>query len=225
LAINNSINDFKKTAYTYIKERILDCSFRPGATITEAMISEQLGGISRTPIREALIELQHEGYVIINPRKNIKVATLSFQELRDIYDSRFCIESRIVHRANKKALENHMPTLLNLNKQWTTYSETVENTDTYDYQIFLHDDLTFHKGICSISDNPILISFCVDLLNKSQRFSYLMSKCLSNRIQSVSVEHLKIINYLLDGKFENAAHEMEIHIINALETLNSLFTA
>jgi DNA-binding GntR family transcriptional regulator len=72
-------------AYGAIKRRILDNEFPPGFQILEQALALQLG-VSRTPVREALLRLQAEGLVAIVPRHGMRVLPLSIADMQEIYD-------------------------------------------------------------------------------------------------------------------------------------------
>ncbi|MDF2685076.1 MAG: transcriptional regulator, GntR family [Clostridia bacterium] len=75
-----------------IEKAILDGSFQPGDSLTEMKLSTELG-VSRTPVREALRQLELEGLVKSVPNKGVVVVGISEKDIDDIYTIRICIES------------------------------------------------------------------------------------------------------------------------------------
>jgi DNA-binding GntR family transcriptional regulator len=73
-----------EVAYQWLRQRILDNEFAPGTQILEQTLADQIG-ISRTPVREALIELQQDGLVEIVPRHGVRILPLSPDDMREIY--------------------------------------------------------------------------------------------------------------------------------------------
>jgi DNA-binding GntR family transcriptional regulator len=73
-----------ETAYQWIRQRILDNEYAPGTQVLEQTLADQIG-ISRTPVREALIELQQDGLVEIVPRHGVRILPLSPDDMREIY--------------------------------------------------------------------------------------------------------------------------------------------
>jgi DNA-binding GntR family transcriptional regulator len=71
-------------AYQWLRQRILDNDFAPGTQILEQSLADQIG-ISRTPVREALIQLQQDGLVEIVPRHGVRILPLSPDDMREIY--------------------------------------------------------------------------------------------------------------------------------------------
>ena len=82
---------YKEQAYRLIKEAILFNRFRVGAIYSQDDICKELG-ISRTPVREALLELQKDGYVSFSRGKGVQVVPVSDRDARDILETRMYIE-------------------------------------------------------------------------------------------------------------------------------------
>jgi DNA-binding GntR family transcriptional regulator len=72
-------------AYQWLRQRILDNEFAPGTQVLEQSLADQIG-ISRTPVREALIQLQQDGLVEIVPRHGVRILPLSPDDMREIYE-------------------------------------------------------------------------------------------------------------------------------------------
>ena len=82
-------------AYAEIRRRILDNYYAPGHHVLEQELAADLG-MSRTPVREALVKLQNERFVQLIPRHGMRVVPLSIQELREVYDTvRSALELRL----------------------------------------------------------------------------------------------------------------------------------
>jgi DNA-binding GntR family transcriptional regulator len=72
-------------AYQWIRQRILDNEYAPGTQILEQALADELG-ISRTPVREALIQLEQDGLAEIVPRHGVRILPLSPDDMREIYE-------------------------------------------------------------------------------------------------------------------------------------------
>ena len=81
--------------HSYLRERILDGTLRPGTKLSQVTLAEQLG-VSRTPLREVLRMLQEEGLVQIRPNQRTVVSALDPRELDEIYANRIVLESLAV---------------------------------------------------------------------------------------------------------------------------------
>src|SRR5215510_10834145 len=78
--------------YHSLEEAILAGRMRPGERLVEAWIAEQLQ-VSRTTVREALLKLEHEGYVVSKPRRGTFVTRLTREDALDLCYSRALLES------------------------------------------------------------------------------------------------------------------------------------
>src|SRR6476661_10958272 len=95
-------------AYDHLKRAVLDGTHPGGTLLTEGEVAEQLG-VSRTPVREALLRLEAEGLVRLYPKKGALVIPVSAQEARDVVEARELIEQWAADRVwarRKEVLED-----------------------------------------------------------------------------------------------------------------------
>ena len=78
-------------AYEKIKNNILNLTYAPGMTLTESMLTQELG-MSRNPIRTALKMLQSEGLIVTDYYKSMRVKEISYQAVTEIYQIRELFE-------------------------------------------------------------------------------------------------------------------------------------
>lgn len=88
----------KDIVYLRIRDRIVDHSFAPGESLREVALSE-LFGVSKTPIREALVRLEREGLVEIAPYRGARVREYTPEAVRELFDARGILETECVRRA------------------------------------------------------------------------------------------------------------------------------
>ena len=117
---------YKEQAYRLIKEAILFNRFRVGAIYSQDDICKELG-ISRTPVREALLELQKDGYVSFSRGKGVQVVPVSDRDARDILETRMyieCINAKLAaNRAAQRDLQASPPPGMGSTcTAWTTSS-------------------------------------------------------------------------------------------------------
>ncbi len=199
--------DNKLLALDYIKQQIITCAMPPGSVVAVDEIAAQLG-ISKTPVREALLELQHDNYVQVVPRKRTTVSQISLQELRDVYDARSLVEIHLLRALTAEALHKHRALLLRLREDWGAMD--VESPSRDAYLAFLDADVAFHNELIRLGGNGYLIRFCEELILKSQRFWYMA--LFNNRRDVVQREHLEILEHLLAGDTLAAAECCQKHI-------------
>ncbi|MYR05340.1 FCD domain-containing protein [Gordonia sp. SID5947] len=84
--------------YAHIRDGIVDGDYAPGARLGEVEIAE-LTDTSRTPVREALRQLEMEGLVEVLPHRGARVCSWSSEDLEEIYDLRMTLEAMAAGRA------------------------------------------------------------------------------------------------------------------------------
>jgi len=210
-------NDNKFIALNYIKDQIITCALPPGSVIRVDEIAAELN-ISKTPVREALLELQYENYVTVAPRKKTFVSPISLEDIKNIYEARLINEVALFNLLDISDVENSKDKLLELVERWSNMNLSDKSKDTY--TMFLKEDLDFHIALINLSKNPHLSHFCQELLYKSQRFWYLA--LYNNDLHSVRTEHLKILEALLEYDFKKVTDLVEEHILISRSMLNKL---
>ena len=93
-----------------LREAILDGRLVPGQRLKEVELAERFG-ISRTPIREALLYLQAEGSVLLTPNRGATVRSYSSSEIEDTYDLRALLESHAARRAATRLSDENIEEL------------------------------------------------------------------------------------------------------------------
>src|SRR4029453_8195550 len=92
-------------AYAEIRRRILDNHYAPGHHVPQQELPAGLG-MSRTPVREALVRLQNERFVQLIPRHGMRVVPLSMQDLREVYEVLTSLELTAIERLARSALDD-----------------------------------------------------------------------------------------------------------------------
>jgi DNA-binding GntR family transcriptional regulator len=168
-----------------MKEAILTGTIQPGASIVESKIAQQLGaGVPL--IREALIELEHQGFVQRTPYKGTTVTKLSPTDVRRIFALRVELEAIAIEWAKEHATDSDLDSL----RQEIAKMEKA--AQALDLPQFYEGDLAFHRKIWSLSGNPYLVDalervvvplFAFFLMKTSrQQASYIESACMHKQI-------------------------------------------
>ena len=127
-------------------------SLVPGSAINLNKIAAQLG-ISKTPLRDALIHLELEGFVTILPRRGVMVNGLTLKDVKDAYHAIGIIEGAIVRDCFDRITPGHIARLERLN------SKIREDIIRNDFSRLFKTNLDFHNVVNDISDNPLLKKF------------------------------------------------------------------
>lgn len=100
--MKNSPKSKKTIVYENLKSRIIKNLINPGEPLNEGVLSKELK-ISKTPIREALQQLEKEGFIESIPAKGAFVSMISIQDIREIFEIREVLECEVIRRAALKA--------------------------------------------------------------------------------------------------------------------------
>ena len=132
-----------------LKDAILSGTIHPGASIVETKVAQQLGaGVPL--IREALIELEHQGFVQRTPYKGTTVTKLGPGDIKRIFRLRVELEALAIEWAKENVNEADLASL-------GQTIRTMEQAATdLDLTLFYEADLAFHRKIWNLSDNPYL---------------------------------------------------------------------
>lgn len=194
-------------AYEQIKAAILKIQFAPGTQLQiESLVAEL--GISRTPIREALLRLEKDGLVRVVPRVGFFVKEFTHRDLEELYEVRELLESRAV----KNAVENLSDDDLDLIDQVLDVSVLAVHANDVDK--FLEVEIQFHNFLTEHSQNTYLISILESLRDLSYRWRTLSLRSQASLVRSME-EHLNIARAVRIRDAELASQLMAEHIRNA----------
>lgn len=132
-----------------VRDAILTGVIQPGSPIVESKIAQQVGaGIPL--VREALIELEHQGFVQRIPYKGTSVTKLDPEEVKSIFQLRVELEALAIQWAKEHATPADIAYLNDKVEAMKSASATL------DLQYFYDCDLAFHRKIWALSRNPYL---------------------------------------------------------------------
>lgn len=150
-------------AYREVRRRILGNVYPPNTRVLEQDLAADLG-MSRTPVREALIRLEQEGLVEILPRHGMRVVPIALDDLREIYDVLICLES---HAA--AALAARRPSDAEIHP----LAEAVEAMETAlvvpDLDAWAAADARFHRLLLELNGNRRLMALAATVADQAHR--------------------------------------------------------
>lgn len=204
MAINNQKRKLlKDVAYDEIKEKILNSE----ENYTSEMQLVEMLGMSRTPVREALFRLQHEGFIQIISNQGILIKDLTVKERTDLYDMRIAIETYSLRKSIGNINDDHIEKLNHFVK------EQREACEKDEYITFLESDAKFHEFLLELFGNTMFISMYHNA--RERLFTMRDSQYIVNRkdvITKLIDEHEELIQYLAKGDIELAVELLSDHI-------------
>ena len=199
---------YKEQAYRLIKDAILFNRFRVGAIYSQENICKELG-ISRTPVREALLELQKDGYVSFSRGKGVQVVPVSDSDAHDILEARMYAERINARLAGSRAAPE------DLDAMRKSLDQLQAQLDTRDGQHLYRLDHIFHRGVAAAAHNHLLYRQCEILLDHYLRFE--VKSVYNNSIdaQVVFNEHVAIYDAIAAKSPERVEQAMARHLTNS----------
>jgi DNA-binding GntR family transcriptional regulator len=193
-----------KMAYESLRESILKGELAPGEIYNEKGLAKELG-ISRTPVREALLELSAQGFVTFIPRKGVKVNHYSRRDVEEIFELRMAIELAVMEKVAK------LSSSCDLTKLEATLKEQQRAIEKKDYEGFLKADKEFHTTFSELAGNKRFVS----ILENIRDLYHMMARDALNdeqRWKEVVEEHKQVLQAAREGKASQAKKAMERHL-------------
>jgi DNA-binding GntR family transcriptional regulator len=190
--------------YSYVKQRVLNRSF-PGATLlVEGEIAEAVG-VSRTPVREALLRLEAEGLLRLYPKKGALVLPVSAQEIADVVETRLLVEQYAVRRVVPAAPEL-------LDRLAALLADQSAQVEAGDLQGAAATDRAFHHAIVAAAGNHILEQLYDQLRDRQLRMGVQVMHAEPERVRLNLCDHSDILGALRAGDAEAAAGLVDRHV-------------
>jgi DNA-binding GntR family transcriptional regulator len=150
-------------AYREIRRRILDNEYPPAHQVLEHELAAELG-MSRTPVREALIRLKNEKFIQIIPRHGMRVVPLSLDELREVYEVLTALELAAIERLVRSGPDD--TALSALNQSIGEMEMAVKQRDT-DGRVRAIE--RFHRALIDFCGNARLKSMAYMMWDQGHR--------------------------------------------------------
>lgn len=184
----------------------------PDERLREEVLAELLG-VSRGPIREALVQLEREGLVVKQPNRGAVVARLSREDLDEVYTLRLAIERLAVQQAVRHADERHFAQMQDVVDRMAAYS------DAYTEQMAATLDVRFHEILYQSARHKRLYESWATL--KPQIHIFLLSRNVANPdFREMSVQsHQAILDAIRQRDEALAVALIETHLREAYERI------
>ncbi len=201
-------------AYNVIKSKIMNRDYKPGQYITDKHIENEMN-ISRTPIREALFLLEHEGFLSKKARRGWKINTLSLDDINQIFEIREVLEGLIARKAAECHDENQRTALKACIKRMKLAAEAK------DHDAWRKEDLEMYNILYTMSHNA-RASQIIRNINDHWHKLRIGLLALEGRIERSTKEHENIALCILSGDVEKAENQMREHTRNIRQEVEHL---
>jgi DNA-binding GntR family transcriptional regulator len=188
-----------------IRQAILGGQFEPGATLVERRLAEQLG-VSKTPVREALIALAAHGLVIITPNRGAVVRAVTGDDVRHAYETRLLLEPWAVSRTARRGAADAA-----VGGAEAALDEARRHLADADRVPLSLANRRFHRALYTLCGNPIVVR----QLDALQELAALGAVTLWERAPTWEIEHAEhelILAAVAGGAADRAERLMRRHI-------------
>lgn len=204
VAIDREALSLADRAYEEIKKRIFDFELMPGDRLSESELAQQID-VSRTPLRQALQRLQHEGFVEAIPKVGWLIPPLDFEKFDELYDFRVLIEAHAVRALC--ASDEDYSRLQKVSRIWQApVKERLQDPD----RIGMLDE-AFHSQIVECTGNRELARTYREITER-MRIIRRLDFYNSARVTATYEEHAKILSAIQKRRADEAQRLLRAHI-------------
>ena len=198
--------------YGFIRDAIVSMELLPGQMISETALAEQFG-VSRTPVREALIQLANIGFVDVLPQRGTYVSKFSLDKI---------LEARFVREALEIAVvmflaENATPELIQTCEKIIARQKIAAKED--DALAFQKLDDEFHQTLAGFT-KYVRVASLIEAEKAHMDRVRNISLHMSGQYKRILAQHTAIIKAIKSGSGEEAAKAMGVHMKDVFNILN-----
>jgi DNA-binding GntR family transcriptional regulator len=203
------VQTMKKNAATQLRDAIendiLTGALVPGERLDEVSLANRFG-VSRTPVREALAQLDSVGLIELRPNRGAIVAQVGAGQLVEMFEVMAELEGLAVRLATRRGSQIDRKAIATAQEECRRAAERGD-TDAYYYE-----NERFHQAIYTASRNGFLIDQCVNLQRRLRPYRRLQLRA-SNRVRTSVQEHDAVVEAIAAGDSKRAEEALKQHII------------
>ncbi len=203
---NTSAHQLLRTqVYEYLRNELKAENLKPGMFIKMNQLMNKLG-ISRTPLRDALLQLQTEGFVTFLPQRGVLINNLRQQDIENMYEMLGALDSRVLLAVFDKLGSAEIEQMKKINKDM--YTNMAEDR----FHQYWHLNKAFHHVYLDLSSNAPLLH---QLNIIRQRLFEFNKKDMGKKVREMNyTEHLEMIELIEKGEAVQAADFMrDVHCV------------
>jgi len=199
-----NVKSLKEQVYNYLRDQLRSGEILPGSAINLDETSRKLG-VSRTPLRDALLQLDSEGFVTIYPRRGVIVNILSLQDIKNYYQIIGALESAAVLQAFEKTGEDEIRTMEEI------IGGMNKAIETDDFDLYYEKNLALHDVYLASCGNENLVRIVSTLKRRLYDFPRQRGFVKEWELASIA-EHTELLQLLKQRKVaEAAAYVRDVH--------------
>lgn len=193
--------------YEVLKEAMVSGAFAPGEWLRQEWLAGAIG-VSRIPVRTALVQLESEGLVELHPHRGARVRTLTSAQINEIFRLRVLLESYALRRSMMDVTPSRVAELKALAQELDAQPEGSQ---------FLEARVRFYRALYDAQHNPLLVEMIEDL--RGHLGHYLLGFRLGHRQEH---RHTELVVYVASGDSASAEAWLNTHLEVVREGLEAL---
>lgn len=199
-------------AYRHVKSGLLDGSYPDGHLLSEGEIAQTLQ-MSRTPVREAFLQLQAEGFLKLYPKRGALVVPVTPSEAQALMEARLALESFAIDK-----LAGQGDTALREVGRQLTEHPACDAADLPDAE--MHEtDRAFHAHLVSAAGNDVVTDLYNALRDRQLRITSTARTHEAPRRATVTHQHTQLAEAIRDGDPERAKSQLREHLLHTVRAL------
>jgi DNA-binding GntR family transcriptional regulator len=196
-------------AYGVLREAILSGALAPGEWLRQESLAEAIG-VSRIPVRTALMQLESEGLVTFHPHRGARVRSLSTAQIDEIYRLRKLLESYALRLSMANMKPDRLETLRALASRLDEKSAGVD---------FIEARVQFYRAVYDAANNPLLTEMIEELRGHVGRY------LLRFRFDGEHAHtHMQLVDHIAAGDLTSAENWLSRHLDKVQQGLLELLT-
>lgn len=205
----------KDRALDYVKTKVLTGAFPGGELISEGEVAAALG-MSRTPVREAFLQLEVAGLLRLYPQRGALVVPVSPEEVRAVMEARLVFEEFAAGALIGRGPAACSAAFVQLSEQLDHQCEAAAAANL---PAFLDSDRAFHNITLDAAGNAILTGFYSSLRDRQMRMTGESALRDPQRLSTIIEEHRGIAESLRDGDLSRAREAVRAHLASTMRAL------
>jgi len=205
----------KDRAYAFVKDQVLRGVFEGGDLISEGDVASALE-MSRTPIREAFLRLEVEGFLRLYPQRGALVVPVSPAEVRSVLEARLVLELFAAEKLAAGAASAREEVADGLDAGLSRQHELIEAGEL---GAFLEEDRLFHTRMVEAAGNELFSRFYASLRDRQVRMIAESLLADRGRRETILAEHREIAEAVRSGDPDRAEAAVRTHLASTRSAL------
>lgn len=188
-----------------IEDAVIAGEFGPGDRLDEVSLAQRFG-VSRTPVREALLQLGAEGFIDVRPRRGAVVSVLSPHRLIEMFEVMAELEAACGRLAARRLTPQNDAAMA------AAHDACVSAAAAGDPEAYYAVNRAFHEAIYRASRNEFLAEQAITLHKRLSAYRRVQLRARNRMAQSLN-EHLEILEAIRAGHEDMAARQLHAHVL------------